>query len=716
MKTFYAPVCALLVLLLMVCGCDTEQVSGPTIPEEPDSLVVHFGVTNDQDYVPFAAATVPMVSGGSGNYTYDLYQDKELVGHEPIEILRFDQVKVHEISLKIVDIETGESKISTVMVTGLAPMPGLPLEATLYTADFWGYVPFTASVLGIARGGVPPYSYEIIVDGISLYEDDNAPIHISEVGGHDIIFRVTDSENNVAQSDGHILGLEPEPEALMQINFVALPPDVVVGKRAGLITEVYGGKAPFQFEIKVDGNVVSTEPTYLYQMDTLGELMAEVRVTDATGMSSEAAAWITGYEADVYTPEPSVDATATPYSIQLGESITLHADVRNLEEPYTVDWSVSWPLEFIAWGRTITYTPHTQNYHNFECRVWKDGAVVLTTVTGAQVGPPDDPEGPTVDVTVNQYEQQINEVFFFHADVRGGEYDLIQWSYTDLNHPDPIIFGSGEDAQRAFDFGYHDVRADVFYQGAIVAWDTVEVFTLPPDPPEPLTIDAFAATPQAVAPYTTTLDADPTGGVAPYTFEWRRNGSLLGTTESISYSVETVGPQLVEVTVTDAIGQTASQAVSLVGLLGPGDVIISWQVETSLKAGPADKHDSETVETGQESSWNRIWFYIKMDVANGDRQPMVLEIVYADGSRRYWVIPDVLPARPAYLLVDGGEALVEPIIEVHWYYPGGTSAAKCDGWNRVLEIHGSREVPVNHKSAQTIQVDGRSTPPSFIQQ
>ncbi|MBT6691783.1 hypothetical protein HOB10_05655 [Candidatus Parcubacteria bacterium] len=627
MKNIYTLLGVLLIMVFMVCGCGTEQVSGPDVPEDPDIFTLHFGVTNDQDYVPFAAATIPMVTGGSGVYSYELYQDGQFLGHDPIQILRFGEIRDYEITLKVRDAETDSVRTATITVAGLQPPEGLPLKSTLYTADFSGTVPFTASLLGIASGGVPPYSYEMIVDDVTLYEDDNVPVYITEEGVHDIVFRVTDAVGTVAQSDVGVYGHEREEDPLMRINFIALPQVVEVGKQTGLVTVVYGGQAPFEFEIKVDGQVVAWEPTYMYQMNTLGELIAMVKVTDATGMSSEIGLSIFGEEPEVYVPSTTVDAT------------------------------------------------------------------------------------------VDNPEPQINEKSFFHADLRG-EYDLIEWSYTDLNHLDPVPFGTGqENAEFAFDFGQHLAKVEVFYQGASVAWDTVGVFVQPPDPIELLTLDAFAATPQAVAPYTTTLDADPHGGVPPYIFEWRHNGALLAvtTTENIPHTVETVGPQLVEVTVIDDVGQTASQAISLVGLLGPGDATISWMVETNLVAGPNDKHDSETVDTGQESSMNRIWFYIRMDVRNEDREVMTLEVVYADGSRRYWQIPDVLAARPAHFLVDGGEALIEPVIEVNWYYPGGTSVVKCDGWNRVLEIHGSREVPVSHKAAQVIEVKSQGDPPLFLQ-
>jgi len=148
-------------------------------------------------------------------------------------------------------------------------------------------------------------------------------------------------------------------------------------------------------------------------------------------------------------------------------------------------------------------------------------------------------------------------------------------------------------------------------------------------------------------------------------------------------------------------------------------VTYNWQFDANLKAGPYDKFDSKTVNTCQESNWNQLWFYIKMDVPDEYRGTMTLEFVYADGSRRYWQIPDVLADRPAYILVDGGEALIEPIITINWYYPGGINTdsggdVKCDYWNRLIEISGSREIPANRAGVSNIQVEGTSQRPNNL--
>ncbi|PLX24899.1 hypothetical protein C0580_03660 [Candidatus Parcubacteria bacterium] len=220
--------------MVFLASC-SEAPTDPIIQDEEvlSGLQLHFGVTNDRDYAPFAATTIPMVTGGSGVYSYELYQDDQFLGHDPIQTLRFDEVRDYEVTLKVRDAETDSVQTASVMVSALQAPPDLPLEVTVYTANFSGIVPFEASVLAIARGGAEPYSYEVFVDGVSLYETDNAPVWITEEGNHEVIFQVTDANGTMVQDGVSIYGHLPEEEPLMRVNFIAVPQTVEMGKSTG---------------------------------------------------------------------------------------------------------------------------------------------------------------------------------------------------------------------------------------------------------------------------------------------------------------------------------------------------------------------------------------------------------------------------------------------------------------------------------------------------
>lgn len=449
------------------------------------------------------------------------------MGQQPIGLAVVETIGEHSLRLRVTDA-LGVTAEASVDLLGLAPLPGIPLSADLFTADFVGQVPFSTSVFGLAQGGVEPYEYSLAVDGVALYEDNTGPVHITELGNHEVTFVVVDAEGSRAEASVNILGLAPTAEPLMRIGFVATPSDVHVGEQVALLTTVYGGQPPYVFAVSVDGVLITDIPMSLYQAGALGQHVAHVRVTDATGMSSEMSSTFNVTAAPLYVPPLTIDVTATPWT--------------------------------------------------------------------------------------------------------------------------------------------------------------------------------------GVAPFYTSLHADVRGGTPPYTVDWYdESGIDIGDTENLHRLMSEQGQYVFEARVTDAIGKLASESV-VVSATAPN--IVAWSVPTTLKVGPSDDEDGASITTGQPTGQNHLWFYMRLDVVNQSRGDTVIEAVYANNSRRYWVVPDVLPQRPACVLVDGGEALIEPVVRVNLYYTG--SYEKCDNWYRLLEIHGSRVVPAKLSTVPLLSVAASSQRPSVL--
>ena len=626
--TYFKALCGLIILGLLVTGCsERDDPFAPTPEPDPVELEVQLGMTITDDYVPFRSVTIPMVTGGSGEYSYELYRQGELVGNNPIEALLFDEPGTSLIKLKVIDMVTGQADSSSVMVAGQSAPPGLPLETRLYIPETWGYSPLTFVALGLARGGTPPYSYEMIVNDEVIAETDILHYQLYELGQHEVVFRATDANGDTKQSSMPVWIAERPTEPLMRINFQALPPQAYVDQRIGLVTTVYGGQPPFQFEIKVDGQIISTEPTVLYQIPRLGEQMAEVKVTDATGMTSETVARFTGEERYVYVPETTIDAT--------------------------VD---------------------------------------------------------------NQYPRK-GEVSYFHGDARG-PCDSIVWTWTNLHYPDPMPLGTGEDVEFEFDFGPWLVKAEAFYQGASVAWDTVSVHVMPPIPPVGPTVDLTSDNYRDYPPFYFTLHSDIDVGDAPIvSIEYRMltedgwsHPIPNDNEEDYNGIVYVPGEETYSVTVTDANGLTGTDVVTLTGLeVGA----LSFNEEMGIWAGPGQTTDSTTLDHSPPEAMMR--YYLRglfvFDVHPDDRAPMVLEFRYSDSSSFYWTIPDLNPERPSEVLIHLGEAPIEQGMEIIIHYTGNIYE-KCNGRNEFRRLYGDRES--NKANDEGIVITGSSQRPDCL--
>ncbi|MEK7570600.1 MAG: PKD domain-containing protein [Patescibacteria group bacterium] len=85
-----------------------------------------------------------------------------------------------------------------------------------------------------------------------------------------------------------------------------------------------------------------------------------------------------------------------------------------------------------------------------------------------------------------------------------------------------------------------------------------------PEPGEPLTVQAFAGSNQFLFGQSTNLSAVPQGGVRPYTYAWRpMDEGTDPTTDVVRFSPNGPGTFVFWVTVTDSIGNTATDSVSL---------------------------------------------------------------------------------------------------------------------------------------------------------
>ncbi|MBT4209715.1 MAG: hypothetical protein HOE19_02260 [Candidatus Komeilibacteria bacterium] len=458
--------CGLIILSLLATGCsERDDVLAPII-EGPSELNVQFGMTITDDYVPFLSATIPMVTGGSDEYSYELYRHGELVGNDPIEVLRFDEARVELIMLKVIDMVTGEVDSATVAVAGQSAPPGLPLETTLYIPDSWGYSPLTFSALGIARGGTPPYSYEISVDGeVVVLNDVLLAYQLYELGNHEVIFRATDANGNTQQSFGSVLITEQPTDPLMHVNLIALPQTVELGKQIGLVTVLHGGQAPFEFRITVDGQMVATQPTCMYEMNTLGELIAMVEVTDATGVSESIGLSIFGVEPEIHEHPVTVDVSAGSYEEQLGEPIAFHADVDgddydSIEWHYILNENVTFGT-----GEDVSYALPELGIYDVMAIVLKDGSPVAADAIRVLITPADQLEPLVIDnVSASPPAAPVGTVSVLDVDLSQfgeGVLDYV-WRTNDGN-----IVGTTE----SINYTFHRVGPDT-----VTVWVTDEAY------------------------------------------------------------------------------------------------------------------------------------------------------------------------------------------------------------------------------------------------
>lgn len=212
---------------------------------------------------------------------------------------------------------------------------------------------------------------------------------------------------------------------------------------------------------------------------------------------------------------------------------------------------------------------------------------------------------------------------------------------------------------------------------------------------EPLTVDVTAASTVIQASEYARLHADVRGGVKPYQgYYWYLHDQNVGMGEDFTRQMPEQGIYTFMVVVYDSLGTSASDSIT-VSVVAPN--IIEACVDSDLKVGPADRDDYDEVHFGQTGVGNMT---VAMRFDTSERRFVVLSFHYSDGTVGYFTIPDLGVARPSCVLVDLGQARVEPTMTISMRWTG--SPSKCDQWVRATQFCVSLEGPT--KSADGIPI------------
>lgn len=460
----------------------------------------------------------------------------------------------------------------------------------------------------------------------------------------------------------------------------------------------WGGTLPYSFEIIVGGEVY-TEPTITFRAELPGDYEVIGTITDADGVSKTFEGIIKA-NAPGELPPLMLDAAG----FALGSTAYLEAHGSGGDGNYSYRWF--YEGDQFSTDRFTTYDglpPGEQTFTVYLEDGTENGSTFQdVTVTVAEIVYP--PLG--VDATVSLLIPTVPVAVSLEAHPDGGDGNYsYQWFYfDDLISTERFTTFYGMEA------GGHEFTIVVTDGTGATASSELDIEVIDEgSPPDPLEVNANG-TPQGLpAPVDASLTVDIDGGSGDYSIEWVYDGQVFSTVWNPVYY--DLGPGEHEFTVfvhDNFTGEDASDSI-MIEVLEPEDPsTVSWMVATELKVGPSDLTDTEYVAICQPTNWNRLWLYFKFDTLQ--HEDTIVEFIYTDGSVRYWTIPDLYPERPAYLMVDAGEALVEEVQQIRLIWTG--DGDKCDGWVRLLELHGSYEVPAGYAGVPIAHLESTTYNPS----
>jgi hypothetical protein len=303
----------------------------------------------------------------------------------------------------------------------------------------------------------------------------------------------------------------------------------------------------------------------------------------------------------------------------------------------------------------------------------------------------------TVDATATPMVARVGDWVVFHADKRDGvlPYQGDYWYFRDQN------VWVGEECYRQMDAeGFFTMVVNSYDALGTIACDSVTVTVLPAEV-QPLSINLEAIPAILEVNNYTYLQTHVVGGVQPYrSYTFYKDGVQMGDNQVGWFSrlMDQQGSFEFRVTVVDSLGTTASDSMT-VSVVAPN--VIDFCLDSDLKVGPGGRSDGQQYYFMQNIEGN-VTVAMRFDTT--ERRFVTLAFNYADGSVRYFTIPDLGATRPSNVLVDLGQVRVESSMVISMYWTGSPSKdlEKCDQWVRALMICLSAEGP--NKAADGIPI------------
>ncbi len=475
-------------------------------------------------------------SAGTGSYSYQWYLNGSAVSGATSSTYTtsFSYVGSPQIYVILKD-SLGDTAQSSTLTETVNADPVVEISSSQSPTDVGNSVTFTAS----ASGGTGSFSYTWYLNGATQSSTTNQfDYTFSSAGTYYVNVTVKDSIGNSAS---YSFKETANPDPSVTISSTPAPTDA--GVPVAFSSSPTGGTTPYNYTWEINSVVVSYGASFSYTFGSSGIYPVALTVRDANGNTA------TARLNETVNADPTVSISPEYTTIDQGINDTFTANVNGGTYPFNYTWYVgstivNYSQSFhYAFASTGTYTVKVTVRDSLGEN--NSDSITVTSITkpSVSINGPDatDISTPTTFVGNATY-GTAPYTFYWYV---GGTNVTSSSSGLYLTYPFPDV-GTFNVSLKAVDA-----------QGSsATAYLEVKVSAKP-------TVTINATESEGDEGFSDHFTSSVSGGTSPYTYVWKVGGTPVGTSKNLTYTFNSAGVILVEMTVTDAAGNSYTAQLNI---------------------------------------------------------------------------------------------------------------------------------------------------------
>ncbi len=511
-------------------GVSVSTETNVTVLSDPS---VSITTSSSQYDVGYSATFSATATGGNGSFTYKWYIGGVAVSSATSSNFAhsFNSAGSYTIYVVVQD-SFGVQATSNQITVDIVNQPFVEVSASRTTADVGEPITFSSAVFN----GTAPYTYEWLIGTGDVSNKSSFTYIFSLPGTYTVEVSIEDSDGYSAVAMLNVT-IQSDPTVTATVTY----PQLDTGATETFTASASGGSGPYTYTWVLDGNVISSSASFTHVFNTAGARTVEISVTDGNGFTVHANVTV-----DVVS-QPSVSFTEKYSSLDVNIEDIFNSSVEYGTAPYNYTWFVDSGI--VGYGSTLEYTFTSAQVAHVNLTVRDaDG---YTSTYGERIYVY---SAPSVSVLANRtaIDQGMSVGFITSAYNGTGPYNFT-WEVDGT----VIAYGSSFD----YDFAsYGTYTVSVMAKDAFGETGSASVSILVNKLPS---VSAVASHSPIDSGQSDTFTGTVNGGTGPYSYAWFIGGTVVGSSQNLTYIFSKAGPYALTFEVTDSLGVKESYSFSI---------------------------------------------------------------------------------------------------------------------------------------------------------